>query len=190
MTRFVGMVRSAVVLGVVLSSHAASAQQKAPSKAPERIEGRETRIEKFGPPEIAAVAGRVAPDSRGVIMRGSEDGHAQYIYNLRQNDSDLEMHEDWDDIFVVQGGTGKLEFASRNINSKKLMAGEFRGGALQGNPRFVKLEPNTVVRIPAGVPHIVRPTPGEKLVYLVVKVMRTGVSTKSKPQTAARTGGQ
>ena len=136
-----------------------------------RVEPIETRVEKIGPPEIAAVARSVSPDSRGVTFRGSSDGRAQYIYNLRQNDSDLEMHEDWDDIFVVQGGTGKLEFADKATSTKKLMAGEFRGGGLEGKPRFVKLEPNTVVRIPAGVPHIVRPTPGEKLVYLVVKVM-------------------
>lgn len=148
--------------------------------APTSMEGIETRVEKFGPKEIAAVLTRVAPDSRGVIMRASQDGKAQYIYNLRQHDSDLEMHEDWDDIFVVQGGTGKLEFASRNVESQKLMAGEFRGGKLQGNPRFVRLEANTVVRVPAGVPHIVRPTPGEKLVYLVVKMMHNTPASMPK----------
>ncbi len=47
-------------------------------------------------------------------------------------------------------------------------------------PTTLELAPGVVVRIPAGVPHVIRPIGGAPLVYLVLKEHVSGSATAAK----------
>ena len=134
--------------------------------------GSET-VDRIGPEEIQDIRHGVAPDARGAILPRSIDGRAQYILNFRHDASEPERHDAWDDIIIVQHGFGHVEFGRAMIGGTKYSDGEWRGGALDGELTSLDLAPGVVVRIPAHVPHVIRPLNSVPLVYLTVKEMVT-----------------
>ena len=126
-------------------------------------------VDRVGPDEIAAALGGVTPTARGVVFPGSRDKHAQYVFNRRMTQSDVEQHAEWDDILFVQDGRGFIHHGGRWQNAKPIYQGEQRGGSLV-DPLKVEVGPGDVVRIPAGEPHRIVPGVDTPLTYLVVKV--------------------
>jgi mannose-6-phosphate isomerase-like protein (cupin superfamily) len=128
-------------------------------------------VDRIGPEEIQDIRHGVAPDSRGAILPRSIDGHAQYIINFRRDASEPERHDDWDDILIIQHGYGHVEFGRSIKGGTKYAEGEWRGGVLEGELTSLDVAPGVVVRIPARVPHVIRPLNSTPLVYLTVKEM-------------------
>lgn len=126
-------------------------------------------VDRVGPDEIAAALGGVTLTARGVVFPASKDSHAQYVFNRRMTQSDVEQHAEWDDILLVQDGRGFLHHGGTWQNAKPIYLGERRGGSLV-DPQKVELGPGDVVRIPAGEPHRIVPDGDVPLTYLVVKV--------------------
>ncbi len=126
-------------------------------------------VDRIGPEEIQDIRSAVAPDARGAIMPRSIDGRAQYILNFRRDASEPERHDAWDDIVVVQHGYGYVDFGRAIKGGAKYSDGEWRGGALTGEVTTMDLAPGVVVRIPAGVPHVIRPMNDQPVVYLTLK---------------------
>jgi len=126
-------------------------------------------VDRIGPEEILDVKGAVAPDSRGAILPMSLDGRAQYILNFRRDTSEPERHDAWDDIVVVQHGHGYLDYGRSIKGGAKYAEGEWRGGTLIGELSTLDLAPGVVIRIPARVPHVIRPLGTTPLVYLTLK---------------------
>ena len=126
-------------------------------------------VDRVGPTEIATALGGVKPTARGVVFPGSRDKNAQYVFNRRTQQSDVEQHDEWDDILVVQNGRGVIHHGGTWQNAKPIYQGERRGGSLV-DPQKVEVGPGDVVRIPAGEPHRIVPGVDTPLTYLVVKV--------------------
>jgi hypothetical protein len=126
-------------------------------------------VDRVGPVEIEAALGSVGPHARGVVFPGARDGNAQYVFNRRTTPSDVEQHDEWDDLIIVHSGHGLVRHGGQWSRSKAIYVGEKRGGSLV-NPLEIEVGPGDVVRVPAGEPHRVVPKNGETLSYLVVKV--------------------
>lgn len=107
--------------------------------------------------------------SRGSLAISSRDGNAQYLYNRREQPSEIEMHCAWDDLFFVQSGYGQIETSTTLRKRVRIAAGEWRAERI-GAKRVAALEPGDFIRVPAGTGHAIAPTGDVPLVYLVVKV--------------------
>ncbi|HXD22837.1 MAG TPA: hypothetical protein VN613_05720 [Gemmatimonadaceae bacterium] len=131
-------------------------------------------VDRIAPSDMKGVLSRVAADSRGAILRRSQDGRAQYLINVRREASELERHAEWDDVMIVQSGYGYVDWSKKVKGGARYGAGEWRGGTLAAPATTLELGPGVVVRIPAGVPHVIRPLGAAPLVYLVLKVRASG----------------
>ncbi|MGH7653139.1 MAG: hypothetical protein ACREN6_00620 [Gemmatimonadaceae bacterium] len=131
-------------------------------------------VDLITPSEMKGMLNRIASDSRGVILPMSLDQRAQYIVNARREPSEPERHAEWDDILVVQSGYGFVDYSARIKGGAKYGQGEWRGGVLTPAPTSLDLSPGDIVRIPAGVAHVIRPLGAAPLVYLVLKERAPG----------------
>lgn len=126
-------------------------------------------VDRIAPADVRAILSRVAADSRGAILRGSMDGRASYVINVRRDTSQLERHAGWDDVMIVQSGYGFVDWSTHAKGGARYGEGEWRGGTLVAPVTTLELGPGVVVRIPAGVSHVIRPLGAAPLVYLVLK---------------------
>lgn len=126
-------------------------------------------VDRIAPSEMRGMLNAMAADARGAILPWSLDGRAQYIVNARRDASQPERHAEWDDIIIVQSGYGFVDYSRSIKGGKRYGPGEWRGGVLAPAPTTLDLAPGVVVRIPAGVPHVIRPLGPAPLVYLVLK---------------------
>jgi mannose-6-phosphate isomerase-like protein (cupin superfamily) len=106
---------------------------------------------------------------RGSLPVYSRDGQVQYLYNRRDQPSEIEMHCAWDDLFFVQSGHGEIETSATLRKRIRVGMGEWRAERT-GTKRVSALAPGDVVRVPAGVGHAIVVVGDAPLVYLVVKV--------------------
>jgi mannose-6-phosphate isomerase-like protein (cupin superfamily) len=134
-------------------------------------------VDRIGRHEIGTVEARLSPNSRGAVFRGARDGNAQYILNRRTSPSDVEAHDQWDDIFVFQSGSGYISHGGEWKGYRTANRGERRGGTLT-RAHSLAVGPGDIVRIPAGEPHMVVPRGDALLVYVVVKVKREAQSRR------------
>lgn len=126
-------------------------------------------VDRLTPSEMKGMLNYMAADSRGAILRKSLDGRAQYIVNARRDASEPERHAEWDDVMIIQSGYGFLDYSRSIKGGARYGRGEWRGGVLAPAVTTLELAPGVVVRIPAGVPHVIRPLGAAPLVYLVLK---------------------
>lgn len=131
-------------------------------------------VDVITPEQMRGMLNHIAVDSRGAILPMSLDLRAQYIVNARREPSEPEQHAEWDDILIVQSGYGFVDYSARIKGGDKYGEGELRGGVLSPAPTTLDLSPGDIVRIPAGVPHVIRPLGAAPLVYLVLKERTAG----------------
>jgi mannose-6-phosphate isomerase-like protein (cupin superfamily) len=137
-------------------------------------------VDRVTPSEIKAMLNYVSADARGAILPVSQDGRAQYIINARRDASEPERHAAWDDVMIIQSGYGFLDYSESIKGGARYGRGEWRGGTLTPVPTSLELAPGVVVRVPAGVPHVVRPLGAAPLIYLVLKERVSGGGTAAK----------
>jgi mannose-6-phosphate isomerase-like protein (cupin superfamily) len=125
-------------------------------------------VDRITPSEVKGMLNYVSADARGVILPDSRDRRAQYLINARREASQPERHAEWDDVMIVQSGNGFLDYSWSIKGGKRIYQGEWRGGVLT-EPATLELSPGVVLRIPAGVAHVVRPLGPAPLVYVVLK---------------------
>jgi mannose-6-phosphate isomerase-like protein (cupin superfamily) len=162
----------AAVAGIAGTSFAI-AQNRRPYPMSEHRIGSEP-VDRIAPSLMKGMLNYIAADSRGAILPTSLDGRAQYIVNARREASEPERHAEWDDVMVVQSGYGFVDYSARIKGGARYGAGEWRGGVLTAPTTTLDLSPGVVVRIPAGVPHVIRPIGGAPLIYLVLKERASG----------------
>jgi mannose-6-phosphate isomerase-like protein (cupin superfamily) len=137
-------------------------------------------VDRLTPSEMKGMLNYVSADARGAILPMSQDGRAQYIINARRDVSEPERHAAWDDVMIIQSGYGFLDYSASIKGGARYGRGEWRGGKLTPAPTSLELAPGVVVRVPAGVPHVVRPLGAAPLVYLVLKEKVSGSVTAAK----------
>ncbi|MDQ2666816.1 MAG: hypothetical protein M3Z05_12485 [Gemmatimonadota bacterium] len=98
-------------------------------------------------------------------------GGSGYTYSLtrRETTGGIEVHMAWNDVFVVQSGSGTLMTGGVLAGAKEGSPGELRDGVLTGGA-LAMLKPGDVVIIPAGTPHQMQLAAGERITYLTIKV--------------------
>lgn len=177
MTDLTRMFPRVTVLVVAIAAIAGTSIAIAQGRGPMRMNGHPVGFEAVDlitPSEMNGMLNRIATDSRGVILPMSLDQRAQYIVNARREASEPERHAEWDDILIVQSGYGFVDYSARIKGGTKYGQGEWRGGVLTPAPTSLDLSPGAIVRIPAGVAHVIRPLGAAPLVYLVLKERAPG----------------
>jgi len=89
----------------------------------------------------------------------------------REGSGEAELHEEFNDISVVQSGSGTLVVGGTIVNGRTTAPGEIRGPSIQGGEKR-KLGPGDIVHVPPRTPHQVLLDPGQKLTYVVIKIRR------------------
>jgi mannose-6-phosphate isomerase-like protein (cupin superfamily) len=171
--------RFALTLACISVVPIAHAQSRKPYPMSAHRIGSEV-VDRVTPSEIKGMLNYVSADARGAILPVSQDGRAQYIINARRDASEPERHAAWDDVMIIQSGYGFLDYSASIKGGARYGRGEWRGGTLTPAPTSLELAPGVVVRVPAGVPHVVRPLGAAPLIYLVLKERVSGGGTAAK----------
>lgn len=82
-----------------------------------------------------------------------------------------ELHQNWTDIFVVQGGEATILYGGSIENAKDTGNGEIRGPKHVGG-KSQKVTAGDVLVMPPGVAHQTIVEPGKLFFVLIVKVQR------------------
>lgn len=98
-------------------------------------------------------------------------GNYTCIALRRTASGEAELHEEWDDVMMVQAGSGTLLVGGELQGARTSAPGELRGGEIRGGSRQ-PLAVGDMMLVPAGTPHQVELAPGGSITYLVVKVRR------------------
>ena len=126
----------------------------------------------IGHGELAAAVTPAAGAPAGLTARLVCDlGHYTCIALRRTATGEAELHESWDDLMVVQVGSGTPVRGGRLQGARTTTAGELRGGEIRDGERQ-RLAAGDLMLVPAGTPHQVELAAGESITYLVIKVRR------------------
>lgn len=98
-------------------------------------------------------------------------GHYTLIVLRRTATTEVESHDEWDDVMLVRSGAGTVLWGGQLRDARTVAPGEYRGGEIAGG-RGRRLVAGDVLVLPAGVPHQVVLEPGEELTYLLIKVQQ------------------
>jgi mannose-6-phosphate isomerase-like protein (cupin superfamily) len=91
------------------------------------------------------------------------------ILAFRDRDGKAEMHEQFQDVFVILRGTATLVTGGTIASPTTTGPGEIRGVSVQQGVRK-KLQEGDIVHIPAGVPHQLLLDSGGTFTYFVAKI--------------------
>ena len=120
---------------------------------------------------LATLADALPAGAMNSVAIGRWEGLSNML-GRRDSDGVLELHEGFDDIFVVQRGTATLRYGGTAEGDKVTTPGEWRGGTFRNGSQAM-LHPGDIVVIPAGIPHQLLPTAGQHFVYLTFKVAQS-----------------
>jgi mannose-6-phosphate isomerase-like protein (cupin superfamily) len=80
-----------------------------------------------------------------------------------------ERHALFTDVFFVQRGTARLRYGGSADDAPEISAGEWRGGTIRGGTE-ADLHAGDVVVIPAGIPHQMLLSAGQRIDYVTLKL--------------------
>lgn len=120
-----------------------------------------------------------ATKTLGETVMMSSDEKTFYLFVHRTENSRPEVHARWDDLVIVQSGTGAIEMGDSLVGSEFRAMGERIGGRFQRSYKIV-VRPGDIVRIPAVVPHAFIVSGKEPLDYLVIKQRRPDLPVRWK----------
>jgi mannose-6-phosphate isomerase-like protein (cupin superfamily) len=103
---------------------------------------------------------------------GARDGYSYWVVQ-RDATGEVEQHDGWTDIFVVQSGEATLLTGGQIKGGKQTSAGETLGGEIVGGQRQ-HLGPDDIYIVPAGTPHQFVVEPGRSIFYVTIKTARGG----------------
>ncbi|MFL5540376.1 MAG: hypothetical protein ACJ8J0_15400 [Longimicrobiaceae bacterium] len=148
----------------LLALHAPILRAQASPPRPQHIGQEELRA------AVTPAAG--APASPMMAKPVCDRGHYTCIALRRTATGEPELHEAWDDVMMVQAGSGTLLVGGELQGARTSAPGELRGGEIRGGARQ-PLAAGDMMIVPAGTPHQVELAPGASITYLVVKVRRS-----------------
>jgi mannose-6-phosphate isomerase-like protein (cupin superfamily) len=101
----------------------------------------------------------------------TDHGSSLTMVAHREGDGEAELHETFDDYFVVQSGEGTLLYGGEMVGGRTTQPHEIRGPSIKGASRQ-KLGAGDVVHIAAGVPHQTLVAAGKQSTYFLIKVRK------------------
>ena len=157
------MPRPTLIAIALLALHAPILRAQASPPRPQHIGHEELRA------AVTPAAGAPAPP---MLAKPVCDAGLYTCIALRRTASgEPELHEAWDDVMMVQAGSGILLVGGELQGARTASPGELRGGEIRGGSRQ-PLAAGDMMIVPAGTPHQVELAPGASITYLVVKVRR------------------
>jgi len=120
--------------------------------------------------EAVRTASAAAPSPVLATTLEQRDDHASIMVR-RTESSGPELHEAFDDVYIVHEGAAVLVYGGTYEGAQTTEPGELRGGTITGGTRQA-LAPGDVMVVPAEVPHQVVIEPGKSIIYHVIKVRR------------------
>ena len=88
---------------------------------------------------------------------------------FRDNDGEVEVHDHWTDVIVVESGEATLMIGGTPVSPKSTAPGEWRAASATGAEKR-PIAPGDILHIPAGVPHQFVVAAGKKVTYFALKV--------------------
>jgi mannose-6-phosphate isomerase-like protein (cupin superfamily) len=88
---------------------------------------------------------------------------------FRDNDGEVEVHENWTDVIVVESGEAMLMIGGTPVNPRATAAGEWRAASATGADKK-QITSGDILHIPAGVAHQFLVAPGKRISYFALKV--------------------
>ena len=96
-------------------------------------------------------------------------GNYKFEILRRDGSGGGEQHNNWTDIFIVQGGEGTIVYGGSLPDSKDTGNGEIRAPNHAGG-KSQKVKTGDVLVMPPGIPHQTIVEPGKQFFVLIVKV--------------------
>ena len=115
----------------------------------------------------------------GETVLMSSDEKTFYLFVHRTENSRPEVHARWDDLVIVQSGTGAIQLGDSLDGSEFRTMGERIGGRFHRSYQIV-VHQGDIVRIPAAVPHAFIVSGKEPLDYVVIKQRRLDLPVRWK----------
>jgi mannose-6-phosphate isomerase-like protein (cupin superfamily) len=106
----------------------------------------------------------------------SDLGNHKFEILRRDGSGAGELHENWTDIFVVQGGEATILYGGSIENAKDTGNGEIRGPRHLGGTSQ-KVSTGDVLVMPPGVAHQTIVEPGKMFFVMIVKVYRPSTTS-------------
>jgi uncharacterized RmlC-like cupin family protein len=101
----------------------------------------------------------------------SDLGNYKFEILRRDASGTGELHQNWTDVFIVQGGEATIAYGGKIEESRDTGNGEFRGPKMVGG-KSQKVALGDVLVMPPGVPHQTLVEPGKSFFALIVKVQK------------------
>jgi uncharacterized RmlC-like cupin family protein len=101
----------------------------------------------------------------------SDLGNYKFEILRRDASGTGELHQNWTDVFIVQGGEATILYGGKIEDSHDTGNGEIRGPKMVGG-KSQKVAIGDVLVMPPGVPHQTVVDPGKSFFALIVKVQK------------------
>ena len=101
----------------------------------------------------------------------SDLGNHKFEILRRDGSGAGELHQNWTDVFVVQGGEAIILYGGSIEEARDTGNGEIRGPKLVGG-KSQKVSAGDVLVMPPGIPHQTVVEPGKSFFVLIVKVAK------------------
>ena len=101
----------------------------------------------------------------------SDLGNHKFEILRRDGSGTGELHQNWTDVFIVQGGEATILYGGNIEGAQDTGNGEIRGPRVVGG-KSQKVSAGDVLVMPPGVPHQTVVEPGKLFFVLIVKVQR------------------
>jgi mannose-6-phosphate isomerase-like protein (cupin superfamily) len=116
--------------------------------------------------QLADLVAQAKPTGSAAI---ADYGHLRLMINVRTASGVAEVHQNADDLMIVQEGTATLVTGGSVVDPKTGDNGEIRGTSLQGGTSK-PLGVGDVVIVPASLPHQILLAPGTVCKMMVAKI--------------------
>lgn len=126
-------------------------------------------VQQFTSVYLDSVAMRSAEASPSIQILGDRGGYS-YLLAHRTSSGEVEVHAEWDDVFIVRAGSATLLTGATTEGGRETAPGERRGGHIP-KPQRRTLRAGDVAAIPAGFAHQMMPEAGGSVTYLVLKAL-------------------
>jgi len=97
-------------------------------------------------------------------------GNHNVRMNYRDKNGEVEVHQNWADVVVIQSGEASLAIGGTLVNPKTGDPGEIRAASATGAQAARTLGPGDIAHIPEGVPHQFLIAPGKTVTYFALKI--------------------
>jgi mannose-6-phosphate isomerase-like protein (cupin superfamily) len=88
----------------------------------------------------------------------------------REKTSQAEVHAAQADFLIINDGAGAILVGGKIINGQTTRPGETRGDSIEGGTSY-PVKAGDTLYVPKAMPHQFRVTPGQFIVYTVVKII-------------------